>query len=120
MRVAIYARYSDDKQSPHSIDDQVRVCREHAARAVLGEIVAVYSDAAVSGAALVTRPEARRLLDDARLRRFDVATVKASEMFHCCEGPSQLYDNWNDAATFNEALWLTNLWGRHSIGGVCV
>ena len=29
-RVAIYARYSDDKQSPNSIDDQVRICRMHA------------------------------------------------------------------------------------------
>ena len=44
-----------------------------------------------------------------------LAAVKASEMFHCCEGPSQLYDNWNDPGTIDEALWLTNLWGRHSI-----
>lgn len=46
-----------------------------------------------------------------------LATVKISGMFHCCEGPSQLYDNWNEG-TFDEALWLANLWGRHSIGVV--
>ncbi|TAJ34357.1 MAG: recombinase family protein, partial [Bosea sp. (in: a-proteobacteria)] len=31
-RVALYARYSDDKQSPASIDDQFLICREQAAR----------------------------------------------------------------------------------------
>lgn len=77
MRVGIYARYSDDKQSPHSIDDQVRVCREHAARAGLGEVVAVYADAAISGAALVTRPEARRLLADARAGKFDAVLIES-------------------------------------------
>ena len=47
-----------------------------------------------------------------------LATVKASGMFHCCEGPSQLYDNWNDGDALDKALWLANLCGRHSIGVV--
>ncbi len=31
-RAALYARYSSDLQSAASIDDQFRVCREHAER----------------------------------------------------------------------------------------
>jgi Resolvase, N terminal domain len=33
MRVSIYARYSSDKQREASIEDQVRLCEERAARA---------------------------------------------------------------------------------------
>src|SRR6185312_15779922 len=77
MRVAIYARYSDDKQSPHSIEDQVRLCREHVGRAGLGEVVEVYSDAAISGASLITRPGAKRLLSDARTGRFDAVLIES-------------------------------------------
>jgi len=32
IRVAIYAHYSSDSQLKHSIDDQVRICRERAER----------------------------------------------------------------------------------------
>ena len=31
-RVALYARYSSDNQSESSIEDQFRLCREHAKR----------------------------------------------------------------------------------------
>ena len=47
---AIYARYSTDKQSPLSIEDQVRKCAEYAAGQgweVLPEHI--YSDGAMSG-----------------------------------------------------------------------
>ena len=30
LRCAAYARYSSDLQSPLSIDDQLRICREYA------------------------------------------------------------------------------------------
>lgn len=51
MRVAIYARFSTDRQDARSIDDQERRCREFAqARGYLVEVV--HSDAAVSGAHL--------------------------------------------------------------------
>ena len=48
---AVYARYSSDRQSAVSIDDQIRKCKEHAARqgwTVLEDHI--YSDRAVSGA----------------------------------------------------------------------
>jgi site-specific DNA recombinase len=55
-RVAIYARYSSDLQRPSSIEDQIRQCREAAARN--GWVVVddyIRSDAAVSGRSLVGR-----------------------------------------------------------------
>ncbi|MDX2091215.1 MAG: recombinase family protein [Kofleriaceae bacterium] len=45
---AIYARYSTDNQDSRSIEDQVRQCRAFAERMGI-EVVAVFSDAAVSG-----------------------------------------------------------------------
>jgi site-specific DNA recombinase len=51
LRCAIYARFSSDRQSPTSITDQVRKCREHATKngwLVLDEHL--YSDEAISGA----------------------------------------------------------------------
>ena len=48
MRAVIYARYSTDLQSPASIEDQIRLCRERLQRDG-HELVKVYSDRAVSG-----------------------------------------------------------------------
>lgn len=50
MRVAIYARYSTDGQKETSIDDQVRACRETAARLGLADAeFVVYADDAITG-----------------------------------------------------------------------
>ena len=59
--VAIYARYSTDKQDARSIDDQLRRCREYAARNNQ-EVVAEFTDAATSGAH-TDRVNLRRMLD---------------------------------------------------------
>jgi len=75
--VAVYARYSSDRQSPASIADQVRVCSEFAERQgwqLLEEHV--YHDDAVSGAG-ADRPEFNRLLAAASRddRPFDIVLV---------------------------------------------
>ena len=49
MRTVIYARFSSQLQDARSINDQVRVCRERAAREGW-QITAVYHDYAISGA----------------------------------------------------------------------
>jgi site-specific DNA recombinase len=51
LRCAIYSRYSTDKQSPLSIDDQIRKCRQFA-ECKGWEVLEshVYSDEAISGA----------------------------------------------------------------------
>ncbi len=75
-RVALYARYSDDKQSPASIDDQFLICREQAAREGW-RIVANYKDAAISGASVILRPGIQSLLHDAQMGRFDILLAEA-------------------------------------------
>jgi site-specific DNA recombinase len=62
LRCAIYARFSSDRQSPTSITDQIRKCREHAQRngwVILEEHL--YADEAVSGAS-TDREGLQRLL----------------------------------------------------------
>jgi site-specific DNA recombinase len=76
MRAAIYARYSSEHQHERSIDDQVRLCRELAARHG-AEVVGVYADYAISGAHLRSRPEANRLLADAKAGRVDMVVAEA-------------------------------------------
>lgn len=59
--VAIYARYSTDKQDARSIEDQLRRCREFAEKHGY-DVVAEFSDAATSGAH-TERANLRRMLD---------------------------------------------------------
>jgi len=72
-RVAIYARYSTDKQDARSIDDQVRRCRVPAQERGY-EVVDEYADGAVSGTH-TDREHLQRLLTDANARRFDIVLV---------------------------------------------
>jgi site-specific DNA recombinase len=67
-RAAVYARYSSDRQSPGSIEDQIRKCREFALKQgweVLDDHV--YADQAISGAGS-DRPGFQRLIKAAALR----------------------------------------------------
>lgn len=70
-RIAVYARYSTDKQNALSIEDQLRVCREYVERAG-GTINAglVFSDAAISGASTV-RPGFAALQEAVRAKSVD-------------------------------------------------
>jgi site-specific DNA recombinase len=79
MKVAIYARYSSDNQRDASIADQLRICREYAARQ--GWIVTQeFTDHAVSGATLL-RAGFQSLMSDALDRRFDVVLAEALDRF---------------------------------------
>jgi DNA invertase Pin-like site-specific DNA recombinase len=75
-RVALYARYSDDKQSPHSIEDQFRICRMQADKQAW-DVVETYSDAAISGATVILRPGFQALLRDALAGKFDLVLAEA-------------------------------------------
>jgi DNA invertase Pin-like site-specific DNA recombinase len=70
MRAALYARFSTEKQSECSIEDQFRVCERIAERNGF-TVVARFSDAAISGGT-IERPGYRALLQGraaARIRR---------------------------------------------------
>lgn len=77
MRAAIYARYSSDKQSDASIDDQIRLCREYASRHNW-HVAAVFADHALSGTSN-TRPEYQKLVSQARARKFDIVVAEAMD-----------------------------------------
>jgi DNA invertase Pin-like site-specific DNA recombinase len=66
--VAIYARYSTDRQDARSIDDQMRRCRALADTRGFS-ITAEYADAAVSGSHM-DRVNLKRLISDARRGSF--------------------------------------------------
>ena len=73
MKVAIYARYSSDNQRDASIADQLRICREFAARQSW-TVVEEFTDHAISGATLL-RSGFQALMRDALNRRIN-ARVK--------------------------------------------
>jgi site-specific DNA recombinase len=75
LRCGVYARYSSDRQSPCSITDQVRKCREHA-KSKGWEVLTdhIYSDEAISGATL-ERSGLKRLLEAATEQCFDIVLI---------------------------------------------
>lgn len=70
---AIYARYSSDKQSERSAEDQARLCQERATREGW-DVTGSYADLALSGATR-DRPGLNALLDAAE--RFDVVLAES-------------------------------------------
>jgi site-specific DNA recombinase len=75
-RAVIYARFSTDLQNERSIEDQVTLCRNYAAREDMN-VVEVYEDRARSGGSIMGRDGLLRLLDQAREGSFDNVIVEA-------------------------------------------
>src|SRR4029453_5565622 len=76
MKAVIYARFSTELQNERSILDQVALCRNYAAKNRL-EVVAVFEDAARSGASILGRDGLLKLMKASRERAFDVVIVEA-------------------------------------------
>ena len=74
-RAVIYARYSSDNQRDASIEDQLRLCKEHLSRAGW-TLTQVFRDAAMS-AASTFRPGYQALLQGVRTAEFDVIVAEA-------------------------------------------
>jgi DNA invertase Pin-like site-specific DNA recombinase len=79
LKVGIYARYSSDNQRDASIADQLRVCREFAARQGW-TVVQEFTDHAISGATLL-RSGFQGLMRDSLNQRFDVVLAEALDRF---------------------------------------
>ncbi|WP_235581158.1 MULTISPECIES: recombinase family protein [unclassified Rhizobacter] len=76
LKACLYARYSTDKQSENSIDDQLRAARERVAREGW-TITAIHADEGISGSTPVAlRPGGKALLADALAKRFDVLVLE--------------------------------------------
>lgn len=97
VRAAIYARYSSDRQSHCSLEDQIRKCREYADRQSW-EILPdqIFTDAAISGA-VSERNGLTKLLRAAETkpRPFDLILV---------DDTSRLSRKTSDAMAFSERL----------------
>jgi site-specific DNA recombinase len=74
MRVALYSRFSTDRQNESSIADQVRVCTEYVERQGW-KVVERFEDQGISGAALGNRPGVLMLQEGALAGRFDAVVV---------------------------------------------
>src|SRR5688572_18997291 len=74
-RVAIYARYSSDLQNERSIDDQLRLCVERAAREGWA-IYQCYTDYAISGTSM-ERSGLQDMLRDAGSAKFRIILSEA-------------------------------------------
>ena len=75
-RAAIYARFSSDLQRDRSIEDQVALCREYAVRNGYN-VVAVFSDRAITGSSFLLRRGIQDLLKAARAGEFDFVIAES-------------------------------------------
>lgn len=76
LRVCLYARFSTEKQTESSIDDQLRVCRARIEREGWQEVACHY-DMAVSGSTSVaSRPGGCDMLDAAMNNQFDILIME--------------------------------------------
>ncbi|WP_348633222.1 recombinase family protein [Mesorhizobium sp. LSHC420B00] len=75
-RAALYARYSSDLQTDRSIEDQVALCSDYAAKQQL-TVATVFHDRARSGASIMGRDGVLSMMDAARDGLFDVPIVEA-------------------------------------------
>lgn len=74
MKIAIYARYSTDRQNESSIADQNRICGEYADDNGM-TVVETFTDEGISGAALGNRPGALKLMETTLAGQIDVVIV---------------------------------------------
>ncbi len=78
MKVALYARYSDEKQRAASIADQLRMCRLRAEKEDW-TVVEEYTDHAISGSSMILRPGIQALISDSARGRFDMIMAEAMD-----------------------------------------
>jgi len=79
MNVALYTRYSSDKQSETSTEQQLKVCHEHCKRNNY-TIVSEYSDEAISGRTDL-RPEFQKMMEDSKRKLFQGIVIYSVDRF---------------------------------------
>lgn len=79
MKAVIYARYSSHSQREESIEGQLRVCYEYAAREGI-QVLKEYVDRAISGTT-DERPAFQQMIKDSAGRSFDTVLIYAIDRF---------------------------------------
>jgi DNA invertase Pin-like site-specific DNA recombinase len=79
LRALLYARYSSDRQSEHSVEEQLPNCRAQAAREGW-TVVAEFHDAAISGST-TQRPGFQALQAAMRSGAADIVLAEALDRF---------------------------------------
>lgn len=79
MNAVIYARYSSDKQTEQSIEGQLRVCQEYAARNDI-TIIDEYIDRAMTGTN-DKRPAFLQMIEDSEKKQFEYILVYKLDRF---------------------------------------
>ncbi len=77
--IAIYARYSSDLQNPLSCEDQIALCKEFIERNVdfAGIPTKVYSDTAISGTLMKSRPSVMKMAGAVEKNKFSYIVSEA-------------------------------------------
>lgn len=89
MQAAIYAGYFTELQEERSIEDQLALCREYAAK--LGySVLKEYRDAGLSGASTVNRSGLQQLMAAAKNSQFDIVIGRQSWPASTCDRSSSL------------------------------
>ena len=78
LRMAIYKRFSTDRQNEMSNEDQSAACHRSLDPELM-EIVAEFEDRAISGASIINRPGIKYLLAAAARHEFDPAFANTVE-----------------------------------------
>lgn len=107
QRAALYARYSSDRQNALSVADQLDALMRHAKVQGL-EVVATFSDAAISGAAMANRPGLLAAIAAAERREYDVLLTEdedriARNLEHLAHVANRLRAVGAHIATFSTA-----------------
>ena len=91
MNGVIYARFSSDHQREESIEGQIRICKEYAAKHGI-TIINEYVDRAISGKT-DKRPSFQKMITDSDTKLFQVVIVYALDRFGRNSKQSAIYEN---------------------------
>ncbi len=95
----IYARYSTELQNKRSIEDQIAVCRKLAEEHGFF-VVSTFTDPAISGSSILTRPGLLDLLEASKQGRFNIVI---------CEALDRLSRDQEDVAHIFKRLRFRNI-----------
>ena len=103
MKAAIYARYSTDKQSATSIEDQIELVKTRL-EAQGHEVVDIFSDHAMSGSS-AARPDFRRMMGTIKSGHADFDMIAAEALDRLSRNQADIARLYEDLTYLDIKLW---------------